>query len=531
MTLQLQSADYIVIAVYIVTLVAIGLWVSWKDKGAEDQFTAGHSLGWFNIGLSLFGTNIGPQFLIAMSGGAYAFGMSAACTEVIPWVLMALLGLVFVPFYQKTKITTMPQFIRLRYGDFAANFLSWYSLVQITVIWMGVQLLVGARLLGPILQWETWQCILLLLTIATIFTVAGGLKAVVVTDSFQSILIIIGAATISYLAVQKIGGVSELWNAVDDSGQRILSDDYLSIFRTDEGAQFPWYTFVFGFPILAFYYWCTDQTIVQRTLGAKNLDQAHKGVVFAAYLKLLPPLIFVLPGLCWAIYKPINNPATHLANDEVFLDLVATLLKPGFVGFIIAIMVAMLVSSVDSGMNSFSTVFTMDIYKRKRPGASTKDLSRMGKYATLMSAVLAFVVAMLLTTVKGDLFTLLLKLIGSFAPPLAALFVMGVVWKKTTSMAANCAITIGGFSSVGIAICILGDYPHKGFWPHYFMVALYLFLAICLLMFIVSHFSKSSDSPLPSLSRVIKENEASRLVYSLWACLAIIMATVYLYFG
>ena len=529
--LELHTVDYVVIAAYIVTLVSIGLWVSWRSKGAKDQFTAGHSLGWFNIGLSLFGTNIGPQFLIAMCGGAYAFGLTAGCTEVLPWVTMALLGLIFVPFYNKTKISTMPQFIKKRYGNFSYNFLSWYSLIQIAVIWMGVQLLVGSRLLSPILGWPAWQCILLLLVVATVFTMAGGLKAVVVTDSFQSILIIFGAAVISYLAVKEIGGIEQLWTAVDDSGDRILSDDHLSFFRTDEGAKYPWYTFVFGFPVLAFYYWCTDQTIVQRTLGAKNLDQAHKGVVFAAYLKLLPPLIFVLPGLCWAVYKPADNPATHLNNDEVFLDLMGTLLAPGFVGFIIAIMMAMLISSVDSGMNSFSTVFTMDIYKRNKPDASEQQLTRIGKYATLFAAILAFIIAIFLSNLKGDLFTLMLKLISSFAPMLAAMFLMGVVWKRTTPAAANSAIVLGGISSIIIAICMLSDFPSKGFWPHHLLMALILFLSICLLMIVVSLFTQPNETEIPELSTVIKEGEASPLVWGLWCVLAIIMTTIYIVLG
>ena len=322
MIVSLHFIDYLVIGIYIILLVGLGLWISYKDKSSKDQFTAGHSLGWFSIGLSLFGTNIGPQFLIAMCGGAYAYGLCVAGTEWIPWIALFLLGIVFAPYYLKTNVSTMPQFLEKRFGGWARKFLSWYSLISITVLWMGIQLLVGGRLLSPILGISIEWCFVILLLVATVFTLAGGLKAVVVTDSMQSILIILGAALISYLAVQEIGGLSQLWTAKNESGQRILDENFLSLFRTDEGAKFPWYTFVFGFPILAFYYWCTDQTIVQRTLGAVDKNEAQKGVSFAAYLKILPPLIFVIPGLCWRMHHP------GLEEKDVFLHMVAHLLKP-----------------------------------------------------------------------------------------------------------------------------------------------------------------------------------------------------------
>ncbi|MCM8540331.1 MAG: sodium/solute symporter, partial [Lentisphaeraceae bacterium] len=481
MIIKLQFIDYLVIAIYVCLLVGLGLWISYKDKSSKDQFTAGHSLGWFSIGLSLFGTNIGPQFLIAMCGGAYAYGLCVAGTEWIPWITLFLLGIVFAPYYLKAKVTTMPQFLEKRFGSWARKFLSWYSLISITVIWMGVQLLVGGKLLSPILGISIEWCFVLLLIVATVFTLAGGLKAVVVTDSLQSILIIVGAGIISYLAVVEVGGIDQLWTAKTEGGERVLSKEFLSLFRTDEGAKFPWYTFAFGFPILAFYYWCTDQTIVQRTLGAIDQHEAQKGVLFSAYLKIIPPLIFVIPGLCWRLKNP------GLEQDKVFLHMVANLLEPGMVGFMIAIMIAMLISSVDSGINSFSTVFSMDIYSKQiNPNANEDQIRKVGKISTVAASVLALIIAIALANYKGGLFVLIQKLIGAFAPPLAAVFLMGVVSRKITPAAGKVGLIGGGIVSILCGWMMLKGYPNKEFWPHHFIVAFYLFVGICIVMCLTS---------------------------------------------
>lgn len=527
MVINLQFIDYLVIGIYVFLLIGLGLWISYKDKSSQDQFTAGHSLGWFSIGLSLFGTNIGPQFLIAMCGGAYAYGLCVAGTEWIPWLTLFLLGIVFAPFYLKAEVTTMPQFLEKRFGPWARKFLSWYSLASITILWMGVQLLVGGKLLSPILGIDIELCFLLLLIVATVFTLAGGLKAVVVTDSLQSILIIVGAGIISYLAVVEVGGIDQLWKAQTDSGERVLSKEFLSLFRTDEGAKFPWYTFAFGFPILAFYYWCTDQTIVQRTLGAIDQHEAQKGVLFAAYLKIIPPLIFVIPGLCWAVKHP------GLEQDQVFLHMVANLLEPGMVGFMIAIMIAMLISSVDSGINSFSTVFSMDIYSKQiNPNADEARIRKVGKISTVAAAVLAMVVAIMLNGSKGGLFVLIQKLIIAFAPPLAAVFLMGVLSRKITSAAGAVGLIGGGLVSFVCGIMMLKGYPSKEFWPHHFMVAFYLFIGICLLMAIISTFTKQTwTNELPTLKEVISFKYTKKYIWVLWAVLAVIMVSIYVVTG
>lgn len=525
--LNLQPLDFIVIGAYVVILIGLGLWISYKDKSSKDQFTAGHSLGWFSIGLSLFGTNIGPQFLIAMCGGAYAYGLCVAGTEWIPWVCLFLLGIVFAPFYLKAKVSTMPQFLEKRFGPWARKFLSWYSLISITVLWMGVQLLVGGRLLAPILKIDMEWCFLLLLIVATVFTLAGGLKAVVVTDSLQSILIIIGAGIISYLAVVEVGGMDQLWKAQTGEGERVLSKEFLSLFRTDPGAKFPWYTFAFGFPILAFYYWCTDQTIVQRTLGAIDQHEAQKGVLFAAFLKIIPPLIFVVPGLCWAVKHP------GLKENQVFLHMVANLLGPGMVGFMIAIMIAMLISSVDSGINSFSTVFSMDIYSKQiNPDADEDKIRKVGKYSTVAASVLAMFVAIILSKFEQGLFILIQQLIGAFAPPLAAVFVMGVLSRKTTAVAGAVGLIGGGAVSIICGVMMVMGYPEKGFWPHHFILAFYLFAGICFVMVAVSAFTRQSwENTLPTLQEVVSFKATKKSIWVLWAVLALIMISIYVVTG
>ncbi|NOX56257.1 MAG: sodium/solute symporter, partial [Planctomycetes bacterium] len=359
----LQPLDYAVILGYVTVLLSIGMWVSFRRRGAQDLFLAGRSLGWANVGLSIFGTNVSPSFMIASCSIAYSTGMVAANFEWLAWLFLMLLAMLFVPYYLATGISTMPQFMKRRFGPATYEFLSWYALFTTIILWLGGTLYASGVLLSQIMNWPVWISIVVLTVIATSFTVAGGLAAVVITDSFQAILMILGSAALTVIAFNKVGGFGPLLDRVPA--------DYWKLIRPVGDKDFPWHAMFLGYPVLGIWFWCTDQTIVQRVLGARDVRQGQLGAVFAGFLKILTPLIFMMPGiLCFLLHPELDDP------DEAFMTMVTQYLKPGMVGLIVAVLIAAVISTIDSGLNSFSTVFTLDIYVRRlRPEATPSEVN------------------------------------------------------------------------------------------------------------------------------------------------------------
>ena len=246
MEVTLRTPDWIVIVVYATSLIGIGMWVSFKRRGAEDLFLAGRSLGWHNVGLSIFGTNIGPSFLIAACGVAYSTGMVTANFEWLAWWFLMLLAMLFVPHYLNTKISTMPEFMKRRFGEPAYRFLSWYALFTTIALWLGGSLYTGGLLFSQIMGWEFWVSVVFLTIIATSFTVAGGLAAVVITDAFQSILMIVGSATLTVIALMQVGDFQTLMDKVPP--------DYWKLIRPASDPTYPWPAMFLGYPVLGVWF-------------------------------------------------------------------------------------------------------------------------------------------------------------------------------------------------------------------------------------------------------------------------------------
>ena len=444
---RLQPLDLAVIAAYIIALVGIGMWVSFRRRGAGDLFLAGRSLGWHNVGLSIFGTNVSPAFLISTFGIAYSTGMVAANFDWLAWWLLLLLAMVFVPHYLGTRISTMPEFMRRRFGPATQEFLAWYTLFTTLILWLGESLYVGGVLLGQIMDWPLLFSVVFLMVIGTSFTVAGGLAAVVITDSFQSILMILGMAILTLIALGEVGGVDALVERVPRNYWRLL--------LPGDHPDFPWYAMLLGYPVAGIWFWCTDQTIVQRVLGAKDIRHGQFGCVFAGFLKIIPPFIFMLPGIiCYALHPNLEN------QDEAFMVMVSQYMPPGMVGLIVAVLIAAMISTVDSGLNSFSTVFTLDIYvKRFRPQARPQETKTLGRVVTLLVACLAVLLALWFGTLEKDLFNLFQGIIAFMAPPMSAVFLIAVIWKRATATAALSTLVLGSIVSIGIGVCHLQDWP------------------------------------------------------------------------
>ncbi len=446
---NMQLGDGLVFFGYILALLTIGGYASYRQRKNEDLFLGGRSMGWPNVGLSIFSTNIGPTFLVATFGAGYTTGMVNANFEWMAWVFLLLLGMAFVPFYLHTKISTMPEFLHKRFGNGCYTFYALYSLFGTVVLWIGGTLFAGGDILAQLLGWDLMTSVWVLAVIATSFTVAGGLVAVMVTDSFQSILMIIGAATLSILAAVHVESFDALKNLVV---RDVPADSTWKLLHPSGAA--PWYAFVLGYPVLSFWFWCSDQTIVQRVLGARDLKQGQAGTLFCGFLKILPPFIFLIPGILCALLHP------GIADDkDVFLFMVNRYLPPGLVGLIVAVLVAAVISTLDSGLNSFSTVFTLDVYKRwMAPTAREHEIKIVGRLVTCAAAFMAVGIAYYLDTVKSsNLFNLFQSIISYLAPPISAVFVLGVFWRRSTARAAIVTLVLGSIVSVAVGVCDIND--------------------------------------------------------------------------
>jgi solute:Na+ symporter, SSS family len=518
---KLQMLDFVIIGAYLVTLITIGMWVSFRRRGADDLFLGGRSQGWAVVGLSIFGTNVNPSFLISSCSVAYASGFAAANFEWLAWWLMMLLAMLFVPYYMSTRVSTMPEFIHRRFGRGSHRFLSYYALFTTIVSWLGLVLYTGGLLFSQIMAWPLWLSLVVLMAIAISFTVIGGLAAVMVTDAFQTILMIGGAATLTIIGLKEVGGVSALVDKVPPS--------YWQLLQSGEQAEYPWYAMLLGYPVAGIWFWCADQTIVQRVLGAKNLRHGQLGTVFAAFLKILPPFLFLLPGiLCFVLHPGLDDP------NEAFATMVVNHLPTGMVGLIVAVLIAALISTIDSGLNSFSTVFTLDIYKQSiRPQASPAETKAVGRIATVAAGLIAVGSALVMDRFDRGLFDMIQSVIGFIAPPVSAVFVIGVLWRRATSKAALLTLIVGSIVSISIGFCNLNSWPSKAFWPHFLLLSFYIFVGICLFMVLVSLLTKnaSTEARLPTLKQTyIQQGASSRSMWLRWAALAVIMLGIYLIF-
>lgn len=518
----LNGLDYGVIVAYIISVIVLGFWVSYKRRGSDDIFLAGRTLGWPNIGLSIWGTNISPSMMIASCGVAYSSGIVMGNSSWLAWVALVLMAMVFIPHYLNTKIFTMPEFMSIRYGKGCRDFLSWYTLVSTLLLWLGGTTLAGGVLMSQIIGWPVWLCIVVLMIIATSFTVAGGLAAVVATDSYQVVLMIVASTILTIVAVVKVGGLGELTSSVPGH--------YWNLFKPASDPDWPWPAVVFGYFTAAIWFWCTDQTVVQRALGAKSIEQGQLGIVFTGFLKILDPLIFFIPGIaCFLLFPNLEDP------DQAYMKMVTTCLPHGMIGLIIAVLIAALVSTVDSGLNSLSTVFTLDIYKRMfHPDAGQKTVTRVGRIATIIAACVSVGLSVILSFVEMNLFELLGSIIGFLAPTMSVVFLLGVAWKRATSTAAFWTLVVGSTVSAVIGVMYLIHWPSKEFWPHFMMLSFYIFLGVLALMVFLSLVTSHGreEKVLPTIKETYQETGyKSGRVWVAWGILAVVMVALYLIFN
>lgn len=488
------TLDWGILLLFFAVLASIIYWViKQKQESSEDYFLAGRNLGWFVIGASIFASNIGSEHIVGLAGTAANSGMVMGHYELHSWIIL-LLGWVFVPFYLRSTVFTMPEFLERRYSESSRWILTVITLISYILTKVSVTVYAGAVVFQTLMGIEFWSGALLIVLITGAYTILGGLRAVIYTDALQAIVLILGSLTITIIGLFKIGG----WNNLVES----VGSSHFNMFLPADHPDFPWIGMVFAPPIIGIWYWCTDQYIVQRVLSAQNETQARRGTIFGAYLKLLPIFMFFIPGLiAFAMTK--SGQLSYDSSDQVFPTLVRELLPSGMRGLVAGGLLAALMSSLSSVFNSCSTLFTMDIYKKLKPNASEKKLVVVGRIATAIIVISGILWIPLMKVVSsGGLYQYLQSVQAYIAPPIAAVFLLGIFWNRINSKGALAAL-VGGFSVGMLRLALeinkanlsgfLYDFANLNFL--YF--AIFSFLACIALMITVSLIT-----PAPDLNRI-----------------------------
>jgi len=440
MTSVLETLDWIVLGIYFLALIAVAVWVVLqKNKNTEDYFLAGRNVGWFVIGASIFASNIGSEHVVGLAGTGFESGTPMAHYELHAWIVL-LLGWLFLPFYIRSGAFTMPEFLEKRFDSRSRWFLSVFSLLAYVLTKVSVTIYAGGIVVSELLGIPFWYGAIGVVVFTGIYTVVGGMKAVIYTETLQTIVLILGSVVITYLGLQQVGGWDELQDTV-----RAVSPDHFNMWRPMSDPDFPWTGLLIGGTIVGIWYWCTDQYIVQRTLAAHNIKIGRRGAIFGAYLKLLPILIFLIPGII-AFALSIQNPEVFAIEkaDRAFPMLVKTLLPVGLKGLVAGGLMAALMSSLASVFNSCSTIFTIDIYKKLKPNKSETELLTTGKIATGIIVVLGIVWIPIMERIGGGVMYQYLQNVQSYiAPPVTAVFLLGIIWKRVNAQAAISTLIAG----------------------------------------------------------------------------------------
>ena len=471
----LETVDWVVIAAYFLIILGLVLWVMKRQqKTSTDYFRAGRHLGWFIIGASIFASNIGSEHLVGLAGSGATDGVAMAHYELHAWCLLVL-GWVMVPFYMRSKVFTMPEFLERRYSPTARTVLSLISLVAYVLTKMAVGIFAGgvvfAVLLPEMNLWgmdSFWIGSIIVVVITGLYTISGGMRAVAYTEALQTIILIIGSALVTIFGLQALGGWSELraiagsemfnlWKPIVPAGVQatwapVREAGQMAWYFND---NYPWIGMLFCAPIIGLWYWCTDQYIVQRALGAPNEREARRGSIAAAFFKLLPVFIFIIPGIiCFALAKSGSIPALqqqligpdgNIIRDQAqqaFPLMVANVLPVGVRGMVVAGLLAALMSSLAGAFNASSTLFTIDFYQRMRPNTSQEKLVWVGRVATAVMVLIGLLWIPVIQGGKG-LYDYLQGVQAYLAPPIFVVFFLGVFVKRVNAKGCLSALIVG----------------------------------------------------------------------------------------
>ncbi|WP_455639596.1 sodium:solute symporter [Parabacteroides sp.] len=449
------TLDYIVIGLFAIALIGIIVWVfKQKQDSSGDYFLAGRDATWIAIGASIFASNIGSEHLIGLAGAGASSGMAMAHWEIQGWMIL-ILGWVFVPFYERSMVLTMPEFLEKRYNKESRTILSLISLVSYVLTKVAVTVYAGGLVFKEVFGIQElwgidffWIAAIGLVVLTALYTVVGGMKSVLYTSVLQTPILLVGSLVILVLGLKAVGGWDQVLAACSLTPANEYGDTMINLIRDNRDPNFPWLGALIGSSIIGFWYWCTDQFIVQRVLSGKNEQQARRGTIFGAYLKLTPVFLFLIPGMiAFAMQKNgvmINGvPFSMSSADAAFPSLVAQLLPAGFKGLVVCGILAALMSSLASLFNSSAMLFTIDFYKKYKPEASEKSLLYVGRIATVVVVVLGILWIPVMKSVGSVLYNYLQDVQSVLAPGIAAAFLLGILSKRTTPLGGMWGLIIG----------------------------------------------------------------------------------------
>ncbi len=545
--------DWIVLGAFVLALIAfIYFSMKSKNKTSADYFLAGRDATWVAIGASIFASNIGSEHLVGLAGAGASSGMAMAHWEMHGWLIL-LLGWLFVPFYARANVFTMPEFLERRYNKQSRSVLSIISLVSYVLTKVAVTVYAGGVVFKDVFGIESiwgidffWISAIGLVVITGIYTTLGGMKAILWTSVIQTPVLLLGSIAVLVLGLIKVGGWDELMHICRQVPVNEYGDTMTQLIRSPKDATYPWTGVLLGSAIIGFWYWCTDQYIVQRVLSGRDQTQARRGAIFGSYLKLTPVFIFLIPGMI--AYALNQKGIIHLGSaDSAFSTLVKELLPMGFKGLVVGGLLAALMSSLASLFNSSATLFTIDFYQRYKPDAPEKQLVKVGRIATVVVVILGILWIPVMRGIGKVLYAYLQDVQSLLAPGIAAAFLLGVLSKKTTPKAGLTGLLVG----FGLGMLRLGFMIFKGQlspdgliydvfvgtnWLHYEIVN---FAIVIVTMIIVSYFTPRMDeTKITGLylgSATAEQKAVTRASWNTWdvvlsAIVIVVIIAFYAYF-
>jgi len=525
-----ESLDWIVLGVFMLALIGIVVWVALQEeKDTEDYFLAGRDATWLAIGASIFASNIGSEHLIGLASAGAQSGFAMAHWEFQSWIIL-MLAWIFVPFYWRTKIFTTPEFLERRYSPQTRTFFSFISLISYVLTKVSVTVYAGGLAVQEIFGIDTlfgidffWLSAITLVVVTGLYTIIGGMKAVLWTSVLQTPVLLLGSFIILFVGLTKLGagqGLLEGWAVMSE-----INGANMHLFRPIDDPTFPWPAVIGGSIIIGTWYWCTDQYIVQRVLSGRDMTQARRGAIFGAYLKITPVFIFLVPGMI--AYALAEKGLLDLSggSNTAFPVMVRELLPAGVKGVVLGGAIAALMSSLASLFNSSATLFTVDFYERLKPGRTQKHYLRVGRVATTVVVLLGIAWVPVIPLLGESLYEALQKVQALIAPSIVAVFFLGIFTNRITPAAGFWGLVLGFVA--GMFYLLLDLAPAlaqsngvfaaiQGMNWLYYCCALFVFSVV--IMFVISAFSKAkSDEELAGLTHHAISPEQLREVRESWS--------------
>jgi SSS family solute:Na+ symporter len=519
----LGTIDWIFVIIYLGIIAAVSIWSIRKSKdSASDYFLANRNLGWFVIGASILASNVGSEHIVGLAGSAAKSGVVLGHYELHSYIVL-ILGWVFVPFYMRSMVYTMPEFLERRFNPQSRRLLSIIQLLSYVITKASVTIFAGALVFNQFMGVDFWTGAIILVVVTGVYTVFGGLHAVMYTEAIQAIVLLLGSLVLLIFGLREVGG----WDGMIAA----LPKEKLNMFPSLNDPEYPWLGILFASPIVGIWYWCTDQHIVQRCLAAKNEKEARRGTIFAAYLKLLPFFIFLIPGLIAYVLHSQGKLVLD-DNNAAFPALVKTLMPVGLRGLLAGGLLAALMSSLASVYNACSTLYTMDIYKKQNPNASEKQLVKVGRLATVVVVLLGMAWIPLMGKISNGLYDYLQSVQSYLAPPIAAVFLFGVFFKRLNAQGAYSAM-VSGFI-VGVAKLTLQMFKdqldangilYQFATINFLYFCIYLFLFSIMVMVSVSMLTpKPNDEQIMGLTFATTVNEDKASSRASWGYKEVILS-------